>query len=183
MSAAYVRFIAALMKCVRVIIGLLLIAGVLLNLANVFGRYVLHAPIVGAEEVMVFLMVGIVFLGFSSVMWEGRHIRMDVAVQALPARFRRALEFLVAAVSIATGALIIELALPVVARSAIFEERSQAANVRLAMFDERSQAANVPLAIPQATIPVGCFLMLLVVVARLLDPVAAKGEGSGGGHA
>jgi TRAP-type C4-dicarboxylate transport system permease small subunit len=169
MSAAYVRFIAALMKCVRVIIGLLLIAGVLLNLANVFGRYVLHAPIVGAEEVMVFLMVGIVFLGFSSVMWEGRHIRMDVAVQALPARFRRALEFLVAAVSIATGALIIELALPVV--------------VRLAMFDERSQAANVPLAIPQATIPAGCFLMLLVVVARLLDPVAAKGEGSGGGHA
>lgn len=157
MIAAYVRFVAALMDAARVVIGVLLIASVALNFANVFGRYVLHAPIVGAEEVMAFFMVGIVFIGFPRVMWEGRHIRMDILTNFLPPAWRRALDFFIALVSIAAAGVLIYIATPVI--------------MHLAAFDERSQAANVPLAIPQAMIPIGFFLMILVVIARLVEPV------------
>lgn len=156
MIAAYVRFVGRLMDIVRIAVGALLIASVLLNFANVFGRYLLHAPIVGAEEVMAFFMVGMVFLGFPRVMWEGRHIRMDILTNFLPPALRRALDAFIALVSIATGGIIIYLATPVV--------------LHLAGFDERSQAANVPLWIPQAMIPIGFLLMILVIVARLIEP-------------
>jgi TRAP-type C4-dicarboxylate transport system permease small subunit len=161
MIAGYVRFVGVLMDAVRIVIGLLLIGSVLLNFANVFGRYVLHAPIVGAEEIMVFFMVGIVFLGFPRVMWEGRHIRMDILTNYLPPVWRRALEFFIALVSIVAGGILIYLAAPVI--------------LHLAAFDERSEAANVPLWIPQAMIPVGFFLMILVIVARLFAPVEHEG--------
>jgi C4-dicarboxylate transporter DctQ subunit len=156
MIAAYVRFVSRLMDIVRIIVGALLIASVLLNFANVFGRYALHLPIVGAEEVMALFMVGIVFLGFPRVMWEGRHIRMDILTNFLPPVWRRALDGFIALVSIATGGVIIYLAVPVV--------------FHLFGFDERSQAANVPLWIPQAMIPIGFFLMILVIIARLIEP-------------
>ncbi len=71
-----VRFCNKLFQTVRVVIGLLLTLSVLLNFANVIGRYVLHAPIAGAEEVMLYLMIAIVFLGFGTVAWEGRHIKI-----------------------------------------------------------------------------------------------------------
>jgi TRAP-type C4-dicarboxylate transport system permease small subunit len=44
------------------------------------------------------------------------------------------------------------------------------------MFNERSEAANVPLAIPQAMIPIGYALMILVAVARLLDPSKTESD-------
>jgi TRAP-type C4-dicarboxylate transport system permease small subunit len=143
------------MGIVRVVVGALLIASVLLNFANVFGRFA-HAPIIGAEEVMAFFMVGIVFLGFPRVMWDGRHIRMDILTNFLPPVWRRALDAFIALVSIVTGGIIIYLSTPVI--------------LRLAGFNERSQAANVPLWIPQSMIPIGFSLMILVIVARLLEP-------------
>lgn len=155
-AAAYVRGVEVVMNAVRVLIGILLLICVLLNLANVFGRYALHAPIVGAEEVILFLLVAIVFLGFPRVMWEGKHIKMDILISALPPRLQRASEYLTAIASVVVGAIIVKLALPVISH--------------LAQFNERSEAANVPLAIPQAMIPIGFGLMILVVIARLLDP-------------
>jgi TRAP-type C4-dicarboxylate transport system permease small subunit len=156
MIAAYIRFVAALMQVARIVIGVLLIASVALNFGNVFGRYALHAPIVGAEEVMAFFLVGIVFIGFPRVMWEGRHIKMDILTNLLPPRWQRVLEYFVALVSMAAGGLLIYIAVPVI--------------MHLVGFDERSQAANVPLALPQAMIPIGFILMMLVIIARLLDP-------------
>lgn len=144
------------MDAVRVVIGVLLVICVALNLANVFGRYALHAPIVGAEEVILFLLVTIVFLSFPRVMWEGKHIKMDIFVNALPPLLQRFADGLVAIASIVVGAIIINLAIPVI--------------YHLAAFNERSEAANVPLAIPQAMIPIGYALMILVVIARLADP-------------
>ena len=65
---------------------MLLLVAVALNFANIVGRYVFSAPIASAEEVMLFLLVGIVFLGNSVVGYEGKQLRMDVVLQALPAR-------------------------------------------------------------------------------------------------
>ena len=60
--------------------AILLLIAIALNFANIIGRYVFAAPIASAEEVMLFLFVGAVFLGNSVVGWEGRQIRMDVVL-------------------------------------------------------------------------------------------------------
>ena len=48
------------------------------------GRYFFNASIYWAEEIMLFLMVGCVFLGNGVVAWSGRQIRMDVIVGMMP---------------------------------------------------------------------------------------------------
>jgi C4-dicarboxylate transporter, DctQ subunit len=144
-----------LIGAVRVLIAILLGLSVALNLANVIGRYALHAPISGAEEVMLFLMVGIVFLGSAIVSWEGAHIRMDIVVSMLPEPMQRAIGLLSDVAMIVVCVIVIVLGYPVIRQ--------------LAMFNERSQAANVPLAIPEVLIPIGLFLVIVSTVMRRLD--------------
>ena len=79
---------AGLLAILRVTAGVLLVASVALNFANVVGRYFFSASIYWAEEVMLFLMVGCVFLGNGVVAWSGRQIRMDVIVGMMPPQAR-----------------------------------------------------------------------------------------------
>jgi TRAP-type C4-dicarboxylate transport system permease small subunit len=130
-----------------------LLAAVTLNIANVIGRYFFSAPIAWAEEVMLFMMVGVVFLGAVAVSREGRHIRMDVVVNLLPSLPRRILEAMSALIEIAVAVTITVLGTPLV--------------VQLYEFDQRSQAAQLPLAIPQALVPLGFALIALVTAFRL----------------
>ena len=74
--------------------GVLLAASVLLNFANVVGRYFFNASIFWAEEIMLFLMVGCVFLGNGVVAWSGRQLRMDVIVGMMPAPVQKLLALL-----------------------------------------------------------------------------------------
>ena len=75
----------AVVSVLRVVAGVLLAASVSLNFANVVGRYFFNASIFWAEEIMLFLMVGCVFLGNGVVAWSGRQLRMDVIVAMMPA--------------------------------------------------------------------------------------------------
>jgi TRAP-type C4-dicarboxylate transport system permease small subunit len=144
------------MRAIRVLIGLLLVVSVLVNFANIVGRYAFHAPLVGAEEMMIFLMIAIVFLGTAVVAREGRHIKMDILVGLLPVRAQKTIHVLVEILTIVVTGVVTYLAIPLIGH--------------LAAFNERSQAANIPLAIPQAAIPVGFTLLILATVARLLEP-------------
>ncbi len=48
---------------IRAVLGSLIFLGVLINFANVVGRYVFLKPIIWAEEILVFIMVWCVMLG------------------------------------------------------------------------------------------------------------------------
>ena len=149
------RVVRALVSVLRVLAGVLLVASVLLNFANVVGRYFFNASIYWAEEVMLFLMVGCVFLGNGVVAWSGRQLRMDVIVGMMPAPVRK--------------------------RSHLFSElvfiacRGRHRGVRLAG-DPRSLASstsaasppNFRMVIPQAMVPIGLSIMAFLVVVRLL---------------
>ena len=78
------RPVRALVSFLRVAAGLLLLGSVAVNFANVIGRYFFNYSIYWAEEVMLFLMVGCVFLGNGVVAWSGRQLRMDVIVGMMP---------------------------------------------------------------------------------------------------
>jgi len=148
------RSVGALIAVLRVVAGVLLAASVAVNFANVIGRYFFGYSIYWAEEVMLFLMVGCVFLGNGVVAWSGRQIRMDVVVGMLPEKLRKGLDLFSDLVFIATTLTIMVWAWPVI--------------VNLYQFDERSQSANIPIYIPQGLIPVGLAIMALLAAVRLV---------------
>jgi len=134
--------------------GTLLLASVAINFANIIGRYFFSVSIPWAEEIMLFLMIGGVFLICGVVGWNGGQIRMDAFVAMVPKKPRRWLELLADVALIATSIVLVVLAFPVV--------------MMLAQFDQRSQAANFPLAIPQAMLPIGFVLMAVLVAIRVV---------------
>jgi TRAP-type C4-dicarboxylate transport system permease small subunit len=149
----YVRAVAGIMSAMRTIIAVILCLSVLLNFSNVVGRKFLSHPIIGAEEVMNFLMVTVVFLGAGVVAYDGTHINMEILIDRFPPRLRDAFRALAQIAAIAIAAILVTLGIPIIKH--------------LAQFDERSQAANVPLFIPQAIVPIGLTLLALGAFARL----------------
>lgn len=154
MTGNIMRGVNALVSVLRVLAGVLLVGSVLLNFANVIGRYFFSTSIYWAEEVMLFLMIGCVFLGNGIVSWSGRQIRMDVVVGMMPAKVRDALYLISELAFLVTALLIIVFCLPVVRD--------------LFLFDQRSQSAEIPLFIPQSLVPIGLAIMVLMVVVRLI---------------
>jgi len=154
MKQILLRGAHAAMAVIRVAAGLLLCGSVGINFVNIIGRYFFSVSLQWAEEMMLFLMVGCVFLGTGLVGWAGRQIRMDVIVSLFPRPVRHVLELASEIVTIATSLALAVFAWPVIHM--------------LAAFDQRSQAANIPLVIPQAMVPIGLTLMALLVAVRLI---------------
>ena len=147
------RVANALLTALRIAAGAMLIASVGINFANIVDRYFLSVSLSWAEEAMLFLMIGCVFLGAGPVGWMGRHIRMDIVVSLLPPRARMVLDLLSDLVTIATCVALAIFAWPVM--------------TMLADFDQRSESANIPLVIPQAALPVGLLVMALLIAIRI----------------
>ena len=142
------------MALLRLAAGVMLIASVGINFINIIGRYFFSVSLSWAEEAMLFLMIGCVFLGAGPVGWMGRHIRMDVVVSMLPERARNAFELFSDLVTIATCVALAIFAWPVM--------------TMLAELDQRSESANIPLVIPQAVVPLGLLIMALLIAVRLI---------------
>jgi C4-dicarboxylate transporter DctQ subunit len=160
------RGVRALVSALRVIAGVLLIASIALNFANVVGRYFFNASIYWAEEVMLFLMVGCVFLGNGVVAWSGRQLRMDVIVGMMPAYTQKVLALLAELTFIVVAIAIVVFSWPVMRD--------------LWNFDQRSQSAEIPMVIPQSLVPIGLSIMVILTVVRLLTGGDRPPSGSSG---
>lgn len=152
-------FIQGLVIGIQGLTAILMLIAVALNAANIVGRYVFFRPIASAEEIMLFLLVGTVFLGNAIVGFEGKQLRMDVILHALPPGLRRAFDVAADLTMIAVCAILIVLGWPAVEM--------------LAEFDQRSQVAEIPLVIPQALVPIGLGLNALLVAVRLISSFRA----------
>ena len=146
--------IRGLVAGIQGLTAVLMLVAVALNAANIVGRYVFFSPIASAEEIMLFLLVGTVFLGNAVVGFEGKQLRMDVILHALPPAVRRGFDVAADLTMIAVCVILIVLAWPAVSM--------------LAEFDQRSQSAEIPLVIPQALVPIGLALNAFLVAVRLI---------------
>ena len=126
-------------------LGLLVIAAVCLNFANVVGRYVFGQAIFGADEIQTYMMVWMAFLGAVIVGWRNAHLRMDVLVRALPHPLKVALRILELALLAATTVLV--------------AVQSWKFVITMAELDRRSDAADIPMAIPHAAVAIGFTLI------------------------
>ena len=154
MTDQFLRGVRALVSVLRVLAGVLLVASIGLNFANVIGRYFFTTSIFWAEEIMLYLRVGCVFLGNGVVAWSGRQLRMDVIVAMMPVSVQKVLALVAELAFVVVAVAIVVFAWPVIRD--------------LWLFDQRSQSAELPMVIPQIMIPIGLSIMAFLVVVRLL---------------
>ena len=150
----------------RFALGTLISIGVVINVANVAGRYLFNAPIIWAEEILVIIMISCVFLGAILVTWEGQHIRMDMVSTRLGKPWRR--------IVLALDALVFALVcLFVIRHSWLF--------VRL-LYDtgQQTAVARLPAWLAHGVILAGFTGMLLVLLVRLHNYLTGEfGDKSG----
>jgi TRAP-type C4-dicarboxylate transport system permease small subunit len=131
------------------------IVAVALNFINVIGRYVFGDTILSADELQIFIMVFMTFLGAAVVAWRNQHLRMDVIVNTLPPPLRRL-------IAIAELAAIVTLAGFVLWNSSYYAKQ---------MFDigRISDMAGVPMWIPHGVVAAGFGLIALIAGIRLVE--------------
>jgi TRAP-type C4-dicarboxylate transport system permease small subunit len=150
------------LKLIRAMLGVLLLVSMVLICANSFGRYVLAAPIIWAEELLGFALVWLVYLGAVQVTDDDGHLRMDLLVQNVPRKVRRLLEVFGYLVFLAVSGLIIYQAYDSISAFHFF-----------------SQIAGLPLDVLHAIIPVSFGLMVLLVAVRLVRALFGSVDGDG----
>jgi len=149
-----------LMRLIEVIIGYALMFAVGLNFANVVDRYVIGHSILGADEVEVFIMLGMTFLGAAVVAWRKKHLRMDVLAKLFPMPvqiFLRAAEMVLFASL--TGVVAVE---------------SWSYTLQMFRLGVTSNTAGLAMWIPHGTVMVGFSLMALAVIVRGLLSLRGK---------
>jgi len=136
------------------------IMAVVLNFTNVVGRYLFGISFLASDEVQVFIMVGMTFLGAAVVTRRHEHLRMDVLVQFMPGPVRLALR-------IAEQLLLIVLAGFVLSQSYFYA-------TQMLKIGRASDMAGVPMWIPHGTVALGFALILLIAVWRLVTVIMRR---------
>ena len=143
-----------LARLVAALVGVMLIAAVAINFANVVGRYVFDKPLFWAEEAMSLLQVAFVVIGASLVTRDRAHLRMDALEHWMGAGLKRRLDAVTSLLTLAVALLVGWMAFEIV--------RDMARN------DQRTMGADIPLAIPYSAFLAGFVLIALFALVRLL---------------
>jgi TRAP-type C4-dicarboxylate transport system permease small subunit len=149
------RSIDALALALERLLGAALIVAVLYNFVNVVGRYVFGRTFISADEVQIYIMVYIAFLGAAVATWRRMHLRMDVLVQRLPR-------------GVQAGLGVVELLLTVVLAGFVLYVASGYVR-QMAGLDARSQNAGIPMWIPHSAIVIGFGLIAVLSVLQTIQ--------------
>jgi TRAP-type C4-dicarboxylate transport system permease small subunit len=150
-----------LARVIETALALAFIMAVLLNFTNVMGRYLFDFSLLGSDEVQVFVMVAMTFLGAVVVTRRNEHLRMDVLVQFMPKPVQLGLR-------IAEQLLLIVLAGFVLSQSWYYASQ-------MFRIGRTSDMAGVPMWIPHGSVALG-FALILLVAAWRLTTVAREPE-------
>ncbi len=159
------RAVERLMRFCATALAFALIAAVLLNFANVTGRYVLGTAILGADEIQIFIMIWITFLGAAIVSWQNQHLRMDALVGYFPPAVVRALRGI-------ERLLVVGLA-----GFAAYHSCRYAAG--MFAIGRTSEAANIPMLIPHSALAAG-FILIAFIGLLALFGVRRSAQPEGG---
>ena len=156
------RSIDLLAAALEKLLGAALIVAVLYNFVNVVGRYVVGWTFISADEVQIYIMVYIAFLGAAVATWRRLHLRMDVLVHRLPQRLQTVLSV------IELGLIIVLAALVLYVSSGYVKQ--------MAGLDARSQNAGIPMWLPHSAIVIGFGLIAVLAVLQFVQ-LFRKGDG------
>jgi len=157
------RALDRLMTAIRWLLAAAFVLAVALNFANVIGRYVFGRSMLGADEIQIYIMVAMTFLGAAVVSWRGEHLRMNVIARALPGAMQAALHAA-------------EVVLAVALTGFVAVQSSHYAAQMLAL-DRMSDNAGIPLWIPHGAVALGFGLVALIAGWRGFEDIRAGGAG------
>lgn len=149
----------------RVGIGIILLLAILINFANIVGRYVFLAPLPWAEEVLSFLIIWGVCLGASAVTFDRRHLAMDVLSGAFSPGVRRVLDLLTLAAVVGFSVFAAWQAWKIV--------RIMAGNGQVSI------TAEIPMTVPYFGFVVG---FSMIAAAAIASAMIGRNEPSPTGH-
>ena len=144
------RIFDRLMRAIELMLGYSFVFAVGLNFVNVLDRYILNSSLLAADEIEVFIMVGMTFLGAAVVTWRKKHLRMDVLVKTFPIPIQSAVRRFEIVVFIVLAAVLLV----------------ESSDYTLEMFrlGVRSNTAGVPMWIPHGAVAAGAGLMGLAAL-------------------
>jgi C4-dicarboxylate transporter DctQ subunit len=137
-------------------LGVALIIAVIVDVVNVVSRYGFNSSLAGADELQIYLMVGMAFLGGPVALIRRRHLRMDVLTRHFPAVLLRLLNGAEGLLGIAVCGLMSWV--------------SWTYTIRIFRIGIHSQNAHIPMWIPHSVLALSFTLMTLAGVARLAGP-------------
>ncbi len=141
---------------------------ILLNFANVVGRYVFGRSLLWADEIQIFIMIAMTFLGAVVVTWRRAHLRMDALSRIMPARAQSLLRALELGAMLVLCGFVFSLA--------------QDYTSRMFSFGKTSDTAGLPMWIPHGSIALGFGLIFLVCcwhVFRAVKPASTPTPSKG----
>lgn len=139
------------------LLGALMLGIVVLNCANVAGRYLFLAPVPAADELMTFGMVWGVFLGAGLVTLRGDHLRMGLLTDLARPALGRALD---------RAACLALVVVPGFVAWHSLDYLDMLGTIGLT-----SMSAGLPMAWIHAAIPIGFALVMLAALLRLFVPL------------
>lgn len=141
-------------------VGLLI--GISLNVINVVGRYLAGFALNGVDEIEIYILIWIAFLGAALVTWRGSHLRMDVLVMACPPAVRWLVGWFEMMVMLVVTTF-------VAWQSLKYVERIYALGAV-------SDIAHIPTWIPHSAIAISFAAMALMVLLRGLQRITGSGS-------
>jgi TRAP-type transport system small permease protein len=156
------RIISRGVRAVEVTLGAAFIFAVLLNFATAADRYIFKRSIVGSDEVQIYIMIWMTFVGAAVVTWRHQHLRMDVLVSRLPYKIRMVL-------------LGFELMLIAVLMTILVPQSAKYAML-MQTIDRRSDLAGFPMWVPHMALTTGFSFIGLMTLWRLVKLFAARAE-------
>ena len=159
---AIVKGVDALATWVERVLAVALLAGISLNFVNVIGRYVFGYALNGVDEIEIYILIWIAFLGAAAVTWRGLHLRMDVLVNACPAPIRFAVWVFETIIWLAVAGF-------VAWQSFQYVERIYALGAV-------SDIAHIPTWIPHSAVALSFGLMVLIIFLRAAQRLLIPGS-------
>lgn len=140
-------------RTIELVLAVAFMLIVALNFTNVVARYVFSRSILWADELQIFTMIAMTFLGAVVVTWRREHLKMDVLARLLPQPVQTALKLIELALMLVLCAFVFTLAFDYTSR----------------MFDigRTSDTAGVPMWIPHGSLAIGFGLIALVCVCHV----------------
>jgi TRAP-type transport system small permease protein len=154
----------AVTRAVKLVLGAVMAAIVLITVAAVWWRYVLNAPIAWTEQVSNMLFVWTVFLGAAVLYREKLHIGVDMFLEMLPAPAKE-----IAFWAIEIGNLVFILVLFV-----------YGLKLSIDVLPQQMGALDITPAVYYFAAPVSCALMILYFVEKIVDPAKRVRTGHAG---
>lgn len=138
----------------EIVAAVLLVAVIVMNLAQVFYRYVLVDPLSWSEETMRYSTTWMVMLAGSSALFRGEHMVISLFDNVQSSKIRNVIRLLVLACIGAFCVLLMWEGFP-----AAMDNMRQV-----------SPATRIPMTIPYMAVPVGATLMLIKVLCLMFLP-------------